>query len=134
MKPRHRVVLFITAAGLAAGCSPDRPQETVQQHPSLPGPAAADAPSESPPPPRDVRVVMTESHEAGEGWGYEIYIDTAGAPYIRQPIIPAVPGNKAFATRDDAAKVGELVRHKIMNNIMPPSVTIEELDSLGIRR
>lgn len=64
------------------------------------------------------------------GWGYDIYIN--GARTIVQPNAPALPGNAGFKTEADAKKVGELMAYKIKNNIMPPMVTVEELDSLGV--
>ena len=48
-------------------------------------------------------------------------------------MIPAVPGNQGFATESDAKKVGELMLYKIKNKIMPPSIDVRELDSLGIK-
>lgn len=64
------------------------------------------------------------------GWGYDIYIDNKRM--IRQPHIPAVPGKITFPDKISAESVANLVIYKLKNNIMPPSVTIEELDSLGI--
>jgi hypothetical protein len=64
------------------------------------------------------------------GWGYDIYID--GKKMIHQPHIPAVPGRQVFSSEAEAEKVASLVSYKILNNIMPPSVTTSELDSLGI--
>jgi hypothetical protein len=64
------------------------------------------------------------------GWGYDILIE--GKKYVHQPHIPAISGNKGFSTQHEAEKVAELVKYKIKNNIMPPSVSPEELDSLGI--
>lgn len=64
------------------------------------------------------------------GWGYDI--SRNGKPYIHQPNIPAVSGNFAFETEEDAQTIAKLVAYKITNNIIPPSVTVEELDSLGI--
>lgn len=63
------------------------------------------------------------------GFGYDILID--GKPYVHQPHIPAVAGNKGFATSQAANKAGEFVAYKIKNNIMPPSITEHELDSVG---
>lgn len=65
-----------------------------------------------------------------DGYGYDIYVD--GQRYIHQLNIPSVPGTKGFKTEADALKVATLVRKKIENNIMPPSITPEELDSLGV--
>lgn len=66
-----------------------------------------------------------------KGFGYDIYMD--GKIYVHQPHIPAIAGNKGFSTEADARKTGDFVAHKIRNNIMPPSVSVEELDSLGIK-
>lgn len=67
------------------------------------------------------------------GYGYDIYIDSSGSPTVHQPNIPAVPGNKGFATESDAKRIGELVAGKVKNNIMPPSISPAELDSLGVK-
>lgn len=62
------------------------------------------------------------------GWGYEIR--KGGKTFIRQPYIPVLSGNQAFASSEDAQKIGQLMIHKIKNGIMPPSITQQELDSL----
>ena len=70
------------------------------------------------------------SVEGSGGFGYDIFAD--GKPYIHQPHIPAIAGNRGFATEEAARKAGEFILTKIRKNIMPPSVTKEELDSLGV--
>ena len=65
------------------------------------------------------------------GFGYDIILD--GHTYVHQPNIPALPGNNGFSTEEMARKVAELVSFKIHNNIMPPTVEVRELDSLGVR-
>ncbi len=64
------------------------------------------------------------------GFGYNIYVDSNLT--VRQPNIPAVPGNKGFVSDAEAKRVGEFVALKVKNNIMPPSVSVAELDSLEI--
>ncbi len=64
-----------------------------------------------------------------KGWGYSILVNNK--LLIRQDIIPAVEGNKGFATKDDATKVAELVLDKIKNN-EKPIVKKEDLKKLGI--
>lgn len=64
------------------------------------------------------------------GFGYDIYI--FDALYVHQPNVPAINGNRGFKTKEQAKQAGELVAYKIKNNIMPPSVSIQELDSLGV--
>jgi hypothetical protein len=64
-------------------------------------------------------------------FGYDLFID--GRQYIHQPSVPGLPGNKGFASKEQANSVANLVIKKIKNNMMPPTVTKEELDSLGVR-
>lgn len=66
------------------------------------------------------------------GWGYDIYI--MGTKYIHQETIPAINSNKPFKVKKDAEKIAELVKFKIKKSILPPSITINELDSLGINK
>lgn len=63
------------------------------------------------------------------GYGYNIIID--GKLYVHQPHIPAVSGNNGFSTIANAEKAAALIVYKIKNNVMPPSVTSNELDSVG---
>ena len=75
--------------------------------------------------------VKTFQNDNGiKGWGYDIYAD--GALYIHQPHIPAVPGNKGFQSAQKAETAGNFAVYKIRNNIMPPSISVQELDSLGV--
>lgn len=69
--------------------------------------------------------------EAG-GYGYIIKLD--GNPYIFQATIPAISGNKGFTNVMDAEKTAGLVAYKLRNHINPPSVSVAELDSLGISK
>lgn len=63
-------------------------------------------------------------------FGYDILL--YGRPLVHQPSIPGLPGNDGFTTKEKAQKVAELVLKKIRNNEMPPTVTIEELNSMGV--
>lgn len=63
-------------------------------------------------------------------FGYDILL--YGKPLVHQPSIPGLPGNDGFTTKERAQKVAELVLKKIRNNEMPPTVTIDELNSLGV--
>ena len=64
-------------------------------------------------------------------FGYEI--SDQGKIIVRQKTIPSLPGNKGFKTKDDAEKCALLVISKLSRNIMPPTVTPKEIDSIGIR-
>lgn len=80
----------------------------------------------------DIKVFNNDSLKQDpnlHGYGYDIYM--FDALYVHQPHVPAINGNRGFHTRGQAQKTAEMVVYKIRNNIMPPSLTIEELDSLG---
>jgi hypothetical protein len=68
---------------------------------------------------------------ASSTWCYDIYEE--GRLLIHQPSIPALPGNVGFSTKEDAEKVARLVIEKIIKGEMPPTMTIEELDSLKVQ-
>jgi hypothetical protein len=65
------------------------------------------------------------------GFGYNIV--EGNHIMIHQPSVPGLQGNKGFTTGEDAAKVALLAINKIHKNIMPPTITRRELDSLHIR-
>lgn len=73
--------------------------------------------------------LQTKQNDDG-GWAYVVLMN--GKQMINQAFIPGVQGKQSFTTEEDAQKVGELVKSKLENNIMPPSVRLSELDSLGI--
>lgn len=64
------------------------------------------------------------------GWGYQI--SNQGKPYIRQPMIPGITGEKGFKNAEQAEAAGKLVVHKLENKQFPPSLTAEELKELGV--
>ena len=76
----------------------------------------------------EVRTFMNQG--APGGYGYDVLM--GGKIYIHQPHIPAVAGNNGFPSAESALKTGTFIVTKIRKNIMPPSVTKEELDSLGV--
>lgn len=66
----------------------------------------------------------------GIGWGYKIF--EYGKLFINQPHIPAVQGNKGFSSQEDAMKTAEFAISKMQNGIVPPTISTQELDSLGV--
>ena len=73
-----------------------------------------------------VKTQFTPEH----GWGYQILNN--GDLYINQPHIPAVAGNKGFDSKDNAIKTAEYIVFKLENDMFPPTISPQELDSLGV--
>jgi hypothetical protein len=63
-------------------------------------------------------------------FGYDILIN--GRPLVHQPSIPALSGNEGFTTKEIAQKVAEFVVKKIIKNEMPPTVTSDDLNNMGV--
>ena len=63
-------------------------------------------------------------------FGYDILIN--GRPLVHQPSIPALSGNEGFTTKERAQKVAEFVVKKIIKNEMPPTVTSDDLNNMGV--
>ena len=66
----------------------------------------------------------------GKYWGYDIYKDNQ--LLVHQPNIPAIEGNRGFSSEQKAISVANLAIKKLRNGIMPPTISIEELDSLKV--
>jgi len=67
---------------------------------------------------------------ANNTFGYDILL--YGRPLVHQPHIPGLPGNEGFSTKERAQTVAEFVVKKIRKNEMPPTVTIEDLNRMGV--
>ncbi len=64
------------------------------------------------------------------GWGYIIYKD--GKPYIKQHLIPSVNGVFLFENANHAQIVADFVLNRMLTQKGLPSISVEELDSLGV--
>lgn len=62
--------------------------------------------------------LTAQAYKNGDlGWGYSISID--GKKTINQPNVPGVPGNKGFATEEQALKTANFVIYKIQHHSFP---------------
>jgi hypothetical protein len=122
---------MISAALLIFMLGACQPKESPKKDPA---PAETSAPGYNPYKDASlfVEVFKVDSIEnnGSRGWGYDIIMN--GEVHIHQPHIPAIMGNNGFSSEEKALKAGEFVIQKIKNNILPPRVTPEELDSLGV--
>lgn len=76
--------------------------------------------------------VKDETSGKSLGWGYDIYVD--GKRNIHQPIIPGIAGNNAFSTEEAAKITGTFAIQKMKQTGRLPTITLQELDSLGITK
>jgi hypothetical protein len=116
-------LIFITQAAILVSCADEQQTDSNLNTTSTQN-------SEAKPAPQPEKDVQLTSFKTTNGWGFDITIN--GSLYIHQEHIPAVNGMVYFKTEDDAIKVAEMMAEKIYNNIMPPSITPEELQAAGI--
>lgn len=67
---------------------------------------------------------------ANSGWGYKIFEN--GTLLINQPHIPAIAGNKGFSSKEKAEITVKFAILKMEQGLVPPTISPEELDSLGV--
>ena len=72
------------------------------------------------------KIISSES----DTWGYDIISN--GKKLIHQPNKPGVAGNKGFQTKKMAELVALKIIEKIKKGEMPPSISPEELEKLGV--
>jgi hypothetical protein len=77
----------------------------------------------------DAAEIRVKPYRLNAGWGYQVLVQKE--VLINQPFIPAIPGQKAFPTRELARKTGRVVKEKLLQNKLP-SVTLSDLMALGI--
>ena len=65
-----------------------------------------------------------------QSFGYQILKD--GKLMIDQKNIPAIQGYKGFSSKKDAETTANFAIDKIKKGAFPPTISVEELDSLGI--
>jgi hypothetical protein len=63
-------------------------------------------------------------------FGYQILKN--GKLMIDQKNIPAIQGTKGFSLKVDAERTANFALEKIKKGAFPPTISIEELDSLGV--
>jgi hypothetical protein len=126
MKASYIYLLILAGITSLVSCKTDKPESEA--------PAAPPATTYNPYSKSEItleiyRVDSIDNHGI-RGWGYNVLVD--GKIYIHQPTVPAVMGNNGFSSEEKARRAGAYVINKIKNNIIPPSVTPEELDSLEV--
>ena len=67
---------------------------------------------------------------ANNSFGYDILLDRK--LLVHQPNILGLPGIEGFATQERAQTVADFVVRKIRNNEMPPMLSMEDLNAMGV--
>ncbi|HMO62889.1 MAG TPA: DUF4907 domain-containing protein [Ferruginibacter sp.] len=75
------------------------------------------------------QLLLTQKSYTDSAWGY--IIENNNRRIIQQFTIPALPGNKPFDNKQQAATIGSLVLTKL-NNGERPTISITELQNAGI--
>src|SRR5687767_3557676 len=109
------LILFLFSSSLFTSLSCSKAKS-----PSSPNVAISDSSINNPSDQRDslVREMKQKQIEyfiikvPGGQYGYYIMVD--GGMYIEQKTIPAISGNKGFATKEEAEKIAKLVVTKIL--------------------
>lgn len=118
--------MLLTSASLLFACSQDSNEKTPQN--SVIG-------NNQPLDENSLEVSNSEefsftTFETDNGWGYDIFQN--GQLYIHQPHIPATAGIQGFGSESDAKSCAEFAIEKINAGILPPTLSVDELDSLGV--
>lgn len=81
--------------------------------------------------PNSTKKLYYHTYQTESGWGYRIF--TADSVLlIQQDMIPGLPGTDGFETETKAKIAAGFVVEKIKKGIFPPTVSMEELDSLDV--
>ncbi len=121
----YKIACAIITITMVFGCNQDKP-EIYQEKTSKTDSTEQDIQVQY----ESKNHIETFQLKNSDEWGYDIYIN--GHHTIRQESIPGLPTMRGFKTEEYAKKVEELALRKIENNIFPPSIKKNELDSLAI--
>lgn len=112
---------FLSLLIITASCS--EPSEPFGQSDTY---QVTDTISQPSSPVRSYKVIFTEN----VGWGYQIF--EGSKMMVDQKHIPAVQGMVGFDSKEKAEITAKFILDKIEQGIFPPTVSPEELDSLGV--
>jgi hypothetical protein len=73
--------------------------------------------------------VAVEPFEINGGWGYKVNVD--GHTFIYQDVIPGIPGNRVFQSKENALRVGNAVMDKLTHHKIP-AMSQQELINMQI--
>ncbi|MFY0253863.1 DUF4907 domain-containing protein [Chitinophaga sp. 30R24] len=77
----------------------------------------------------EMLAVVVEPFTVKEGWGYKVNV--GGKTFIYQDVIPCIPGNHVFRSKEDAVRVGNAVAEKLTHH-QKPILSKQELVEMQI--
>ena len=83
-------------------------------------------------PPAPTKYITTTFKLPDGTIGYDI-LNTEGKKIIHQDRLPGMPGLRGFENTSQANCIAEKMMEKMSKGIMPPSITIEELQHCGVK-
>ena len=116
----QRIIVFLFILGACQAGPQKEVANTTTPSPSLP-------PKNTSSPKNTFEISTLQS---ANGWSYQIRQN--GKLLIDQPTIPGRPGTAGFQSQEDAQKVAELVKSKIVAKVFPPSISEADLQNLNI--
>ena len=136
-----RIVVFCVLSVLFVGCdsSDSAEQQTVNDIPEIEAKEATESSTSTVPAASAKEQGKTVNHIAAfsvivtkqsNGFGYQIF--QGSKMVVDQPHIPAISGLHGFQTEHDAELVGNAMRDKLEQGIMPPTINKDEMRNLGI--
>lgn len=143
MRKISTCILYLFLTGFLLSCDNSRQANNLSPVPDTIRGSATDSTGKIPPVRSKTDPATTETPDSSQirisvfknspqqgGFGYDIFIREK--LLVHQTMVPGRPGTSGFNTEEGAGKTARLVAKKILDNIMPPTVTAHELDSLGI--
>ena len=79
----------------------------------------------------DASISFETFNTEGKGWGFDVYV--SGNLFIHQEEISVSGIKEGYKSEEDAVKAAGLIILKIKQNILPPIISKQELDSIGIK-
>jgi len=121
-----KIIALIILVLVFVSCEDAIPKESLKNE----GLSLKDKPVEAEKREKNSSVCEVRTVENASGWGYEVWQN--GAMVIKQEHIPAVQGIHAFSSQEQAQKAAEIIKAKIEQGIFPPTMSMAELQSIGV--
>lgn len=125
-----KIIVLIILVLVFVSCEDAVPKKSSEKSPENEDLTLTDKPVEAEKREKDSSVCEVRTVENSLGWGYEVWQN--GAMVIKQEHIPAVQGIHAFSSQEQAQKAAEIIKAKIEQGIFPPTMSMAELQSIGV--